>query len=256
MHKKIILLFVSAFFSTVAVSQTPLQKWIDCDYNVHKDPEVIALQSKVLLRAFEEDATPIMFSLNRKVTAQERRVIEKYVQKVELCRTELIKGSNTTKSADPKQKSSQDELLNQLKDGQISLAEFSLKRLQVAISTKLEMENWEKQQKIQEKIELENLEKERQRQAELNQVVHLSCLIESGSLSGIEAQFQINEATKTIWASRGSPPSQINIGPTQISFKQGETMHVTISRSTGRFTIHYASIISNGRCETVKQLKF
>lgn len=86
-------------------------------------------------------------------------------------------------------------------------------------------------------------------------LITLSCIVESGIAAGVEFQYQINETAKTIWASRQEAPTQINIGPTEIRFKQGQA-DISISRNTGRYSNSFLTKLATGTCQTITQRKF
>ena len=86
-------------------------------------------------------------------------------------------------------------------------------------------------------------------------LITLSCIVESGIAAGVEFQYQINETAKTIWASRQVAPTQINIGPTDIRFKQGNA-DISISRNTGRYSNSSFSTLATGTCQIITQRKF
>ena len=90
---------------------------------------------------------------------------------------------------------------------------------------------------------------------EASRLITLSCIVESGIAAGVEFQYQINETAKTIWASRQDAPTEINIGPTDIRFKQGQA-NISISRNTGRYSNSFLSTLATGTCQTITQRKF
>jgi hypothetical protein len=236
----IIVPFAMAAFSIPSLSQTPFESNSQCLENLLKDPEIAILRNKLPLLG--EEPTPFMFSLNRKVLAAERKALEKYIKQSDVCWNSYRTKINLPHidRAAPTNVKNEDKF-TQLRDGVITFADFALAEVKTRIEFKYAMENWEKEQKKRE---------------ELAKVINLSCVAESGRASGVEFQYQIDEVAKTIWASRGAePPSKVNIGPTSITFNQGD-FYIAISRSTGRFSQSASSTLITGVCETIKQAKF
>lgn len=220
---KNLVICVLTLMSTLVFSQTPFSQ---CMSNILKDPDMNILREKIVL--FDEEVTPYMFSLNRKVTATERKALEKFIQLSNVCWR--VQGFSSL-DEDPR------DIYVQLKDGVITIANFSLEKLRSRIEVKTFIENSKK----------ENVASP--------QALNLSCLFESGPVIGTESQFQINETAKTIWANRGATPSNINFGPTEINFKQSD-LYVVISRNTGRFSITLNNTTHGGKCELITERKF
>jgi hypothetical protein len=220
---KNLVIFVLTLIPTFVFSQISFSQ---CMSNILKDPDTNILRDKVVL--FNEEITPLMFSLNRKVTAPERKALEKFIQLSNNCwRQEgfQITGENSK------------DIYVQLRDGTITIANFSLEILK----SRLEVQKY-----------IENSKTEK---PEPPQVLNLSCIFESGPVVGTESQFQINETAKTIWANRGAAPSNLNFGPTEINFKQSD-LYVVISRNTGRFSVSLNNTTHGGKCEVITQRKF
>lgn len=220
---KNLVICVLTLMPTLVFSQTPFSQ---CMSNIIKDPDMNILREKIVL--FDEEVTPYMFSLNRKVTATERKALEKFIQLSNACwRAQGF----TSLDDDPR------DITVQLKNGVITIADFSLEKLRSKIEVNTFIENSKK----------ENVTSP--------QVINLSCFFESGPVIGTESQFQINETAKTIWANRGAPPTSINFGPTEINFRQGD-LYVALSRNTGRFSVILNNTAHGGKCELIKERKF
>ena len=243
MKKKLLNLIVSfamVVFPISSISQTPFESNTQCMEKLLKDTDIAILRNKLPLLG--EEPTPFMFSLNRKVLIPERIALEKYIQQSDACWNSYRTKMNLPHidRAAPTNVKNEDKF-TQLRDGVITFADFALAEVKARIEFKYAIENWEKEQKKRE---------------ELAKVINLSCIAESGRASGVEFQYQIDEVAKTIWASRGAePPSKVNIGPTSITFNQGD-FYIAISRSTGRFSQSASSTLITGMCETIKQAKF
>jgi len=205
--------------------------WAQCFDNFVNGPEAAILKNKI---SFDGESTPIMFSLNRKVTSPERNALEKYLNHIDDCYIKAGMAVSTRNS---------NNLLVQLKDGVITFSTYALENLKRSIKGDLYLEN------------LENLEKTKKERAAIPQVTNLSCLWESGPLAGTEKQFQINESAKTLWSSTGAAPSDLDFGPTLIRFRQGNS-RIEISRNTGRFTTRFEDNFYGGKCELITERKF
>lgn len=224
-----LLLAALALMPNFAFSQ--IKVWSQCINSFLDGPDAATLSNKI---AFDGESTPVMFSLNRKVTPRERAALEKYIHHLDDCD---LKAGMTVSSKNP------GNLYVQLKDGLITFSTFALENLKRQIEAKYYFEK------------LDNLEKEKNRNAATPQVLNLSCLFESGPVIGTESQFQINETAKTIWANRGAAPSNINFGPTEINFKQSD-LYVVISRNTGRFSVTLNNTTHGGKCDLITERKF
>jgi hypothetical protein len=86
-------------------------------------------------------------------------------------------------------------------------------------------------------------------------ILTLSCPSDGGDMKGIEFQYEISIENKSIFAVRGTQPSNILITPTVIAFKQGEGA-VSINRVTGKFSIVLSgSVLASGTCQSISQAK-
>jgi hypothetical protein len=224
-----LLLVALALMPNFAFSQ--IQVLSQCINSFLDGPDAAILNNKI---AFDGESTPVMFSLNRKVTPRERAALEKYIQHLDNCDLQVGKKVSSNNSGN---------LYVQLKDGLITFSTFALENLKRQIEFKYYFEYFEK------------LEKAKNINAPTPQVTNLSCLWESGPLAGTEKQFQINESAKTLWSSTGAAPSDLDFGPTLIRFRQG-TLRVEISRSTGRFSTRIDDNFFGGKCELITERKF
>jgi hypothetical protein len=224
-------LLLLALFLTPNFVFSQINVWAQCFDNFFKGPEAAILKEKI---AFNGESTPVMFSLNRKVTPSERTALEKFIHHQDDC---YLKAGMAITSKNP------DNLYFQLKDGLITFSAFALENLKRSIKADLYFEN------------LENLEKAKKEKVAIPQVTTLSCLWESGPLAGTEKQFQINESAKSLWSSSGAAPSDLDFGPTLIRFRQG-TSRVEISRNTGRFSTRVDDNFFGGKCELITERKF
>ena len=224
-----LLLVALASIPNFAFSQ--IKVWSQCINSFIDGPDAAILNNKI---AFDGESTPVMFSLNRKVTPRERTALEKYLRHLDDCYLQAGMAVLPRNS---------DNLYIQLKDGQITFSTFALENLKRQIQANYYLEN------------LDNLEKAKNEKAATPQVINLSCLWESGPLAGTEKQFQINESAKTLWSSTGAAPSDLDFGPTLIRFRQG-TLRVEISRSTGRFSTRVDDNFFGGKCELITERKF
>lgn len=86
-------------------------------------------------------------------------------------------------------------------------------------------------------------------------ILTLSCPSDAGDMKGIEFQYEISIENKSIFAVRGTQPSNILITPTVIAFKQGEGA-VSINRVTGKFSIVFSgNVMASGTCQSISQAK-
>ena len=86
-------------------------------------------------------------------------------------------------------------------------------------------------------------------------ILTLSCPSDGGDMKGIEFQYEISIENKSIFAVRGTQPSNILITPTVIAFKQGEGA-VSINRVTGKFSIVFSgNVMASGTCQSISQAK-
>lgn len=218
------------------------------------DQEIRVLVGKMTLLSGEK-VTPAMLALNRKATPIERKALEKYISQSNRCADAYFQALNLPPINwnDPDLQTILPPQLK-LRDGQITFADYA----RWEIKSKRE---WERSQKEREVLKRQVAEQERRRQEELSRPITLSCIVDMQGISGtiprmngVEWQYQINEAAQTIWASRGTAPTEIRISPTEISFKQGDQA-VSIGRSTGRIAI-IGGILGTGQCQTITQRQF
>ena len=183
-----------------------------------------------------------MLTIVRKPTKMEKRALATrrssgllcldkfYIDNPQLTRATVVPGS-----------------LDLLREGVITFAEYAKERIKELREIERLITQYEREEQERRKLE------------ERNRPITLSCIVSinnSEARFDSEHQFQINEEAKTIWASRGpAAPSSINIGPTEITFKQGDTS-VRISRNTGLFSLTSGSYVWSGTCQTITQRKF
>jgi hypothetical protein len=231
-----------------------------CGVVLVSDQEIGVLVGKMTLNAHEK-VTPAMLALNRKATPKERKAIEKYILGERRCANDFFQATKMP-PLDMNDTALQQE--ERLRDGQITFADYARGEVKAQKETERIIKAQKETERIIKDIEAKErqvAEQERRRQEELNRPITLSCIVDMQAISGniprigIEWQYQINEAAKTIWASRGVAPTEIGIGPTEISFEQGD-QSVSISRNTGRIFLIGGGLLGTGYCQTITQRKF
>lgn len=213
---------------------------IKCDALYIDEVSLAVLDGKIPVKAGDE-ITAAMHRLNRKPNATEAKAISKLLDIRRKCFQFYEEGIPGLSSKPFPME--QIALLERLRDGKTTFGGYAL-ALQRA------------KDKLAEFVrnEFERLSKQ---EAEQNRVLSLSCIVESkDQTNGVEFQYVFNEAKNTVWASRGAAaPSDLSIGPTEISFKQKDAT-VSISRSTGRFSIVDHPLVISGTCQKITERRF
>ena len=217
-----------------------------CKYET-SDKRLDILRGKLVL--WDEDNTPAMLALERKVTREESAALRLLYDIRVRCYTrfqQLLNPGLVVQSPLQLNEGMHEQLsaTTLLMNGYVTYAEYARSR--------------DDRKAEQTKLNDEAMRKREQEAAEqANPTMVLSCDAETPpEFRGVEFQYRVDTRANAVYANRGPGPLSVHMNDSEISFRQ-ENNQTSISRLTGLFSINggYGMLIT-GRCSRATSKAF